>query len=424
MTRQLHVGYLSRYLPSPSETFVLDEALSLLRMGARVQSIAIDRVRGSVRHARFEALYKNTLVLPRSSHPAALYASLVMDSHPLMPVVRTHWNAVTRGRDLRRAALLALRLRSLKVDVLRVHHAAETARFGAVAAILAGVPLSLAVHGRDLFVPVSDLGWILNQAQHVTTVTPFHRERLLRAGLPSEQVTVLPCTVELPDRVATPPSEGPFRVLSVGRLVSKKGHDLLVEACASLASEGRHVTLVIVGGGAQGLALRQLASERIGRSMGRFAVEFRGEEPAETVRSLMLDGGFHCFALACRVAADGDRDGLPVSLLEAQACGLPTITTNLPGFESQLENDRGGILLPLASGRRRETDARGPDWRSVKAALGYLFDAPPVRGRMALAARHEAEARMTPQESGDKLHAMLNRLAFMPVYDTDPPETL
>lgn len=423
MTRQLRVGYLSRYLPSPSETFVLDEALALSAMGAKVQSIALDRVRGSVRHDRFEALYKDTIVLPRGSHPTAIYASFVMDSHSLMPVVRAHWASVARPRDLRRAALLALRLRALKVDVLRVHHAAETARFGAVAAILGGVPLSLAVHGRDLFVPVSDLGWILNQAQHVTTVTPFHRERLLRAGLPSEQVTVLPCTVEVPDRVAAPPSDGPFRVLSVGRLVPKKGHDLLIEACASLAERGRRVTLVIVGGGVQGLELRQLAAERMGESAGRLTVELRGEEPTEIVRSLMLDGGFHCFALACRVALDGDRDGLPVSLLEAQSCGLPTVTTALPGFESQLKDDRGGILLPLAPDRRRQTDVREAERGSLAAALAYFQDVPALRARMAQGARHQAERRMTPEAAGQRLYGMLRRLRIEPVYDARSPET-
>jgi len=418
----LRVAYLSRYLPSPSETFVLDEALALSRAGAHVQSIALDRVVRATRHARFEPLYKETLVVPRSSSPSTAYASLVLDNHPSMPLLRAHWAQVSRPRDLRRAIWLGRRLATLNVHILRVHHAAETARFGAAAARLAGIPLSLAVHGRDLFVPTADLGWILNEAAQVTTVTPFHRERLLRAGLPSEQVTLLPCTVAVPDAVADPPVPGPLRVLSVGRLVEKKGHDLLVDACTRLALSGRDVELVVVGGGAEGIALRQQVSRDISRAAGRLSVDLRGEEPAEVVHELMLHGRFHCFALACRIAEDGDRDGLPVSLLEAQARGLPTVTTALPGFDSQLRDDRDGIMLALSPERRRSSDPSGPDPASLAAALACMQDVPGLRSRLAAGARAAAEERMTPDAAGERLYGLLRRLFPGGVYDARPSE--
>jgi colanic acid/amylovoran biosynthesis glycosyltransferase len=423
VNRPLRVAYLSRYLPAPSETFVLDEALSLRSAGASVVSCALDRVPRAIGHRRFEALYRETAFVPRPSNPATLYASLVLDGHSMMPMLRAHWGAVGRSRDLRRACWLARHLRSLDVDVLRVHHAAETARFGAVAATLAGIPLSIAVHGRDLFVPVSDLGWILNQAAHVSTVTPFHRERLLRAGLPSAQVSMLPCTVSLPPEVALPPKPGPLRILSVGRLVPKKGHDLLMDAAYSLARRGRAVELVIVGGGALGLELHQQASRQMAAAEGLLSVELRGDEAAETVQDLMLRGRFHCFALACRVAEDGDRDGLPVSLLEAQACGLPTVTTALPGFESQLADDRDGFLLPMTGRRRRVSDANQPEPESLAAALACLQDVPGLRTRLAAGARTEAERRMSPAQAGVRLLALLRRVVGGPVYDAAPPET-
>lgn len=422
MTRPLRVGYLARYVPSPSETFVWDEALALEGLGAEIVPLALDRMPQGVGHARFEALFRRMTWVPRPSNPSTTYASFVMDNHSVMPMLRAHWSSVARPRDLRRATWLARRLRSAAIDVLRVHHAAEIARYGAVAALLAGVPMSLAVHGRDLFVPTSDFHWLLNQASHISTITPFHRERLLRAGLPSEQVTLLPCAVAVPEAVADPPSDGPLRVLSVGRLVEKKGHDLLIDACARLADRGKEVQVVIVGEGTEGLSLRQRAAARVRSGAGRLSIEFLGAQPVETVTDLMLRGRFHCFALACRVAGDGDRDGLPVALLEAQACGLPTVTSALPGFEEALQDDRDGLLLPLGGGGRRGGDPRAPDVKAFAAAVACLQDVPALRARLARGAREQAEQRISPRQAGERLFGSLARLVGGQVYDAPPPE--
>ncbi len=406
MSRALHVGYLSRYLPSPSETFVLDEALAVRAVGATIVPIALDRVQ-AVGHARFAELYGSVKLVPRASSMGALYAAAVFEGSSLVPMLRAHWNSVTRPRDLRRAMWLARHLRSQRVDVLRVHHAAEVARYAVVAGLLAGVPVSIAVHARDLFVPVDDFPWILSQSAHVTTVTPFHRERLLRSGLPSERVALMPCAVNVPVERALPPVTGPLRILTVGRLVRKKGHDLLIEACSLLASNGLDVQLVVVGEGSEGLALRRQAASAIAGSDRRLQVEFRGVEPVETVEHLLLRGRFHVFALACRVAADGDRDGLPVSLLEAQAAGLPTVTSGLPGFDSLLRDGRGGVILPLSGGGRRTADPQELHPADLAQVLRELYDDDGWRDELGEGARTAAELRASPEDSARRLATML-----------------
>lgn len=410
MSRPLRVAYLSRYLPSPSETFVLDEALAVKAVGAEIVPIALDRVR-AVGHARFAELYEAVRLVPRASSPASLYAAMVLEASSLMPMLRAHWNGVTRPRDLRRALWLARYLRSRSVDVLRVHHATEVARFAVVAGLLAGVPVSIAVHGRDLFVPVDDFAWILSQSAHVTTVTPFHRERLLRSGLPSERVALMPCTVTVPTERALPPAAtGPLRILSVGRLIEKKGHDLLIAACSLVAETELAVQLVVVGEGSEGLDLRRQAAAAIASSGGRLQVEFRGVAPVEVVEELLLQGRFHAFVLACRVAADGDRDGLPVSLLEAQAAGVPTVTSGLPGFESLLEDGRGGVILPLSAGGRRTADPRELHPADLAQVLRELYDDDGWRDELAAGARAAAELRQTPAAAAARLLTMLGGL--------------
>ena len=129
---------------------------------------------------------------------------------------------------------------------MRVHHAAETARFAVAACGVADLPISIAVHARDLFVPVPDLSWLLRSASLVTTITPHHRDLLLRSGLPSQLVVLLRCPVGLPAELAeAPEASSPLRLVSVGRLVAKKGRRPADRACARLAAEGTPIDLVI-----------------------------------------------------------------------------------------------------------------------------------------------------------------------------------
>jgi len=401
--KQLRVAYLLRYLPSPSETFVLDEAMALQEAGVGVRPWVLDRVPAAVRHARHEPLYAKAAIVPRPSSPRAVLAAFAMEEHPAFTAVRVAWGTAGRRRDLRRVAWLARRWRSLQVDVIRVHHAAETARVAVSAGAMAGIPVSIAVHARDLFVPVEDFPWIVRNADLVTTITPFHRDRLLRSGLPSERVALVRCAVDLPSRTALPPEPGSFlRLLAVGRLVRKKGHDLLMGACAELAAEGTPIELTIVGDGREGLALRNLAAQLMGRCP-ELSIEMLGPQPVEAVEELMEHGRFHAAALACRVAEDGDRDGVPVSLLEAQARGLPVVTSALPGFEYELVQEEGAILIPT----QEYSGVHEPVRQNLVRAIAELYRDREYQASMAVAARRTAERRPSPQEIGRDLARLL-----------------
>lgn len=405
---QIRIAFLTRYLPAPSETFVLDEALALEAAGAEVEVWALGRLPRAVCHGRHRELHDRAETAPRPSSIRAVLAGLAEGERPISSAVRAAWSGAGRARDLRRASWLARRWRTLRIDVVRVHHAAEGARYAVAAGAMAGIPVSIAVHARDLFVPLPDFSWITSNASLITTITPFHRDRLLRTGLPSERVALLPCPVRVPSAVALPPEPGsPLRLLAVGRLVPKKGHDLLLAACEMLSRDGTPIELTIVGDGAEGLALRHLASRMEQESGGLLGIEMLGAVPVERVEELLERGRYHAAVLACREAPDGDRDGIPVALLEAQARGVPVVTTAMPGFEHELTGGSGAVLVPAVDRDGR----REPSLPRFARALAELYRDPVGRRGQAEAARRVAEGRITPEQIGRRLLDLLAPLA-------------
>lgn len=128
--------------------------------------------------------------------------------------------------------------------------------------------------------------------------------------------------------------DGSTRIISVGSLVSKKGHDVLVRAAARLPVE-----LTIVGGGPERASLIALA-DTLGMA-GR--VTFTGPlAPNEVIDEL---DGHDVFALASRVVPTGDRDGVPNVLIEAMARGLPVVASDLGGV-ADLVAGVGALVRP------------------------------------------------------------------------------
>ena len=127
-------------------------------------------------------------------------------------------------------------------------------------------------------------------------------------------------------------------LLAVGRAVDKKGFDDLLRALALIPPEC-HWRLVHIGGGA---LLREL--EALGRSLGiAERIEWRGPQAQAAVLDAYRTADI--FALPCRVSADGDRDGLPNVLLEAQSQKLACVSTRVSGIPELIEDGVTGMLV-------------------------------------------------------------------------------
>jgi glycosyltransferase involved in cell wall biosynthesis len=128
-------------------------------------------------------------------------------------------------------------------------------------------------------------------------------------------------------------------ILAVGRAVEKKGFDVLLAALAKLDA-ALHWRLIHIGGGA-GLATLQAQAHDLGIAD---RVQFRGPQPYDQVRAAY--GAADLFAVPCRIAGNGDRDGLPNVLMEAQSQSLAVISTVVSAIPELVIHGTTGHLVP------------------------------------------------------------------------------
>jgi len=157
-------------------------------------------------------------------------------------------------------------------------------------------------------------------------------------------------------------------VVSVGRLVQKKGFEYLVEACNILKAQGRHFRCVIIGEGEERIALeKRIAQYSLEREVALLG-------PRTQAEVMQIVQAATAFVLPCVIGDDGNRDGLPTVLLEAMALGVPAISTAVTGIPEIIETGCTGLLV----------EEKNP--HALAQALQRLLDSAPLRKQLREAA--------------------------------------
>jgi glycosyltransferase involved in cell wall biosynthesis len=254
--------------------------------------------------------------------------------------------------------------RTARVDHVHAHFAFGAASVALLYGRLAGAPASFTAHAYDLYggVPCPVLGrkvaaaaWAAAPSEHGAT-----RLRACAVARDRDKVVVQRNGVARA-RLDPGEPEAPARVVAIGRLVEKKGLDVLVRAAALLDPA---VIVEIVGDGPQRERLETLAQGRV-----RFSGALGHAEALARLR------GASAFALPCRELASGDRDGLPVALVEAMSAGVPAVTTPVGGIPELVRDGETGLL------------AAPDDPASVAAALTRVLGDRALHARLAAAGR-------------------------------------
>jgi glycosyltransferase involved in cell wall biosynthesis len=207
---------------------------------------------------------------------------------------------------------------------------------------LAGVPYSVTAHAHDIFVDRSFLGRRLAEAAFVVTISEYNRDFLRAHGVSvGTPIHVVHCGVEPATyryRPRRDPAGRELRALCVASLQEYKGHRVLLQALAGAGDQLGRLHFDLVGGGPDRAELEQLAQE-LGVSS---RVRFHGSLPEPAVAELLEAADL--FVLPSIVARNGQREGLPVVLIEALAAGVPVVATRLSGVPELILDGETGLL--------------------------------------------------------------------------------
>jgi glycosyltransferase involved in cell wall biosynthesis len=382
----LRVAYLVKRFPRLSETFVLNEFLEMRRLGLDVTLFALMDTGEKVVHAAAQELIPEvrylTLASKGWSWPWRLLSGAAEQllMHP-RGLLRVAWAllSVHRSRQSLRHAIegawLAGRLRQLGIDHLHAHFAHSPAAVAYMAWLAGGPPFSFTAHAKDLYTTLPrNLAIRARAARFVLTCTRFNG-RFLRELVPdvSTPIQVVHHGADLRrfNSSRRQPVEG--LILSVGRLVPKKGYPVLIQGLQLVEQAGVAFHCEIYGGG----PLREELDRAVRAAALATRISFHGARPQDEIAHAYARASL--FVLVPVVVSDGDRDGIPNVLVEAMASGVPVVSTRISGIPELIEDGRNGLLVEAG-------DAVG-----LSEAIKRLLTDPQLASRLASAGRTTVE---------------------------------
>ena len=379
------VVFVLKGYPRLSETFVAQEILALEQRGLDIRIASIRRPTDAERHPIHNDIKAPLTYLPEFPALEPLRVFRAWKGSHSRPGFWAAWRQWLR--DLRRGPTPA-RARSFAQALVLAHEAApEVSRLHAhflhtpasvarYAAMMLDIPWSCSAHARDIWTtPVWEKTEKLKTADWLVTCTAHGQQYLNALAALSDRLDAVELVYHGLDLGRFPPPDfssakrdggsekDPVVILSVGRAVEKKGYGTLLGALARLPDD-LHWRFVHIGGGPLRGRLQRHA-----RALGIDGrITWMGTCAQETV--LEHYRAADLFVLASRLAPDGDRDGLPNVLMEAQSQGLACVSTALSAIpELIVDGETGGLVPP-------------DDEESLAAALAELLADPDLRARL------------------------------------------
>lgn len=283
-----------------------------------------------------------------------------------------------------------------------VCHFGPQCTMGMPLASMLGVPIVTVFHGYDVSRLLRDRLWVeryracFARGMHALCISDAGRRRLLEIGCPDAQVTVVRLGVDTSRFTYRPPSTRwatgrPVRILMVSRLVPKKGVRIALDALESMTARGLACELRIVGDG----PLRDELQAH-GARLGLSNVTWLGAVPHAVVQEAF--DWADMYVQPSVTADNGDEEGIPVSLMEALASGLPVVSTRHSGIPELIVNERTGLLTD-------QSDVAG-----LADALEALAGDQPRAERLAAAGRQWVEQEFNQRRQTARVGRLLSAL--------------
>ena len=337
------VAYVVGTFPKLSETFIAGELAELRRRGIETRVLSLKRPEEEMCHD-------------------VVHASGLLE--------RTSYDV-----DAFRESLDAF-----QPQLVHAHFATEPTAMASRIASDCAVPFTFTAHGYDVYrKPPADFGARASAAAALITVSDANRRHIATTfGVPDDRISVIPCGIDTGWFTPGEPDDPPL-IACVARLRDVKQLDLLIRACAIVRRGGRAFRCVIVGEGPERGALEALRAE-LGLDD---LIDMPGAAEQSTVR-----GWWRRASIA---VLSSRSEGMPVSLMEAAACGLPAVAPRVGGIPELIDDGVTGLIT-----------APG-DVTAFAEALDRVLADGALRRRMRHAARERAVARFSRITQVDRL---------------------
>jgi colanic acid/amylovoran biosynthesis glycosyltransferase len=410
----MRIAIITSEFPKTSETFVIDHVASLIDLGHDVSVFAFKSNPGACHHQAVGE--RNLASLVHLLDPFFSDTKTYRVLQRLKSLVFESWREPTvaiRSLDPRiggrAAAKLSVYLASRafhkqrNFDIVHCHFGwsgVAGARLKKIKALFG--KLIITFHGADV-----NAAWgigtsrerklMFDNSDWFTGNTAFTLNQAIELGCPGDRCSIWHMGVDtklFSFRERRLADGEPIRLLTVGRLIEKKGVEYVIRALPWVKSGGREIEYHIIGDGPLLGELQQLA-----RDLGVGArVIFHGERSSQIVRQYY--DRCHIFVLASVRASNGDREGQPVVLIEAQACGLPVISTNHAGIPEAVLDCESAYLVPER------------DVKALADRLNYLANNSQQWGKMGRAGRQFVERDYALEHCTNAITSLYEKLLY------------
>jgi len=398
----MRVAYMMSRFPKLTETFVLDEMLELERSGVEVEIFPLWREKGGdVVHAEARPLVERAHFTPTLSPRIVLdnVRCLLHRPRRYLGTLATLLLANCRSPRLLLGAIaifpkacsFSLTMRRLGVRHLHAHFASHPAAAAFIIGRMADIPWSFTAHGSDLHRDQSMLREKVTAAAFVVAISEYNKRFILdRVGTGfAAKVQVIHCGVQLHRFEQAGSAPGPLQIACVGTLHAVKGQSYLLEACALLRDRGIEFTCHFIGDGPD----RRLLERRVKELGIRDQVIFHGACEREQVRALLAR--MHVVAAPSVPTTDGRREGIPVALMEAGACGLALVASRLSGIPELVSDGETGFL------------AEPGDSEGLADVIGRLARSPELGRQLGSAVRQRLATEFSLQTNVARLRQLM-----------------
>jgi colanic acid/amylovoran biosynthesis glycosyltransferase len=388
--------YVVSLFPCWSETFIVREIAALIAAGADVRILSLKAPSEELVHPEAERLLSRVRH-PLPPGPAARRRAAALFGHPralsslALALGRSlAGHPIELAKSLEAVARAVEQLdwvRAFDPEVIHAHWASYPSTAAMLLGRLLGKPFGFTCHAHDIFVHDHLLREKLEAAAVPVTISRYNVAWLAEqvTARARDRLTVIHCGVDLPSLSFRGDGREEDLIVTVGRLDPIKGFGVLIDALAELKRQGRRLRCQVIGEG----PLRGELQAHIDRHGLSALVELVGARPQAEVRAALSAATI--FALPSVIAPSGDRDGIPVSLMEAMAAGAPVVSTRVSGIPELIEDEREGLLVSPG------------DARALAEALARLLDDGALRRRLAVGARAKVEREFDAAREANKL---------------------